>query len=83
MPTKYNNISATFIYTVEISVDLDGEYDCLNDAEQELEEKADQEWRTPIAHLAEVEMVDMKFDEEEESSEEESSEEETSEDNGE
>ena len=67
----YKNISATYVYTVEITVCLDEEYDCLHDAERELEEKADSEWRTPIAHMAEmVEMVDMKFDEEESSEEE-------------
>jgi hypothetical protein len=70
MPTKYKNISATFVYTVEITVCLDEEYDCLHNAEQELESLADSEWRTPIAHMADVEMVGMKFDEEEESSEE-------------
>ena len=63
----YKNISATYVYTVEITVCLDEEYDCLHDAERELEEKADSEWRTPIAHMADIELVDMTFDEEESS----------------
>ena len=38
---KFKNISATVVYTVEYHVDLEGEYDCLDEAEAEIVRLAD------------------------------------------
>ena len=69
--SKVKNVSAVFVYTVSIPVSIEGEYDSIDEAMQELEDAAELEWRTPIALTPDdTECCNLKYDEIEESEEE-------------
>jgi len=70
---KVKNVSAVFVYTISIPVSIEGEYDSIDEAIQELEEQADYELRSPIAFTPDdTECYNLKYDEIEEESEEKS-----------
>jgi hypothetical protein len=70
---KVKNVSAVMVYTISIPVSIEGEYDSIDEAIQELEEQADYELRSPVSFTPDdTECYNLKYDEIEEESEEES-----------
>ena len=68
---KFKNISATVVYTVEYHVDLEGEYDCLDEAEAEIVRLADHYLHHAIApDPTHEEVCHLTYDEEESEEEE-------------
>ena len=73
MPTtKYKNISAQVVYTIVVHVELDEEYESIDEAMDEILDEAAHEMRTPIAFTAdETQLTNLRYDEFDVDSEEE------------
>ena len=73
MPTRmYKNISAQVVFTVIVPVELDEQYESLDEAMDEILEEAAHEMRSPIALTAdETQLTNLCYDEFDEESEEE------------
>ena len=63
---KYTNVSGEVIYTITISVDVDGEFESLDEVENAILEQADYEWHRPYALTPdEVRVISQNHTEEE------------------